>query len=501
MDQAKRWLEECDLQHAECSTSAEKPLPTRILDLGEENAASNVVLRDGQGMFGKYACLSYCWGKSKPFVTTASNQAQRLDGFAAEELPTTLRDAVYFTKELGLRYLWVDALCILQDDRGDWERESAKMSHVYGQSYITLCASHTGDINDGLFRPFDHVQDGPFLLQETRNGHRAPIYARRELSHHQFGCLDDAVPGIWAEDRYPLMERAWALQEHLLSPRVLQFAAHELVWECWGHSSCGCGRLNRSRAARSYLLRPTSGEEASDLLSQIWKSVVRAYSSRIASDPRDKLPALSGLAHSLEDRMSSRYLAGIWERDFVNGLLWYKPPSALQRYPQRPVRYRAPSWSWASVDGHVSHINKLLSLETQIVEIYEAQTVLSGSDPMGAVSRGYIKMRALLTEVRYEYTEPQLDHYHPIYACKKYHLCTAFNPNWAFELPGLHYVPSGTSFPCIILGYSDHALAIVLRQLDFADHTFERIGSFFVDESEESTSWFEDARMTQLTIV
>ena len=402
---------------------------------------------------------------------------------------------------LGLRYLWVDALCILQDDRNDWERESANMSKVYGQSYVTLCASHTGDIRDGLFTQLGQGRDGPFLLQGAQNGREAPIYARRELSHSQFIALDDAVPGVWAEDRYPLMGRAWALQEHLLSPRVIQFATHELVWECWEHSSCGCGRLDKSRTPRRHLLRPSSDQEDADPLTETWNTVVHAYSSRITSFAEDKLPALSGLAHSLKDRMSSRYLAGIWDRDFVNGLLWYKPPSALMNHPQRLNKYRAPSWSWASVDGHVFKTPIPLTPEMQIAKIYEAQTVLRGSDPMGAVRHGHIRMSTLLTEVQYHYMGSEETHHYSTYTCKTNDLSEAFNPHWAFELPGPHHIPSGTSFSCIILGYSDCTTAIVLRQLNSIDRTFERVGSILLRRSDESRSLFAGAKMTELTII
>ncbi|KAF2239859.1 HET-domain-containing protein [Viridothelium virens] len=321
VDQAKQWLQECDSRHSECNISTDSPLPTRIIDVGLEHEYPYAVLQDGKGMAGKYACLSYCWGKSRPFVTTTSNRAQRSYGFAIDELPATLRDAVHFTRKLGLRYLWVDAVCILQDDRGDWERECANMSRVYGQSYVTLCASHAADINEGLSMKLNEAKDGPCLLQETHDEGGPSIWVRRELSHHQFITLNDAAPGTWAEDRYPLVERAWALQEHLLSPRVIQFATHELVWECWEHSSCCCGRLNHSKLARSFLLRPTSNQEGFDELTKTWRNVLHAYSSGATTDPGDKLPALSGLAHSLEDRMGSRYLAGLWDRNLVNELL------------------------------------------------------------------------------------------------------------------------------------------------------------------------------------
>ncbi|KAL9088433.1 MAG: hypothetical protein Q9165_006157 [Trypethelium subeluteriae] len=453
-------------------------------------------------MTGKYACLSYCWGKSRPFVTTTSNRAQRADGFAIDDLPATLRDAVYFTRNLGLRYLWVDALCILQDDRGDWERESANMNRVYGQSYVTLCASHAADINEGLSTQLDQAQDGPCLLKGTYDGTESSLWVRRELSHHQFISLNDAAPGTWAEDRYPLMERAWALQEHLLSPRVIQFATHEPVWECWEHSSCLCGRLNQSKPARSFVLRPSSSQEGFDELTETWKNVLRAYSSRAATDPGDKLPALSGLAHSLEDRMGSRYLAGLWDRNLVNDLLWYKPPSALKRSPYAIEEYRAPSWSWASVDGHVFYSRgNAVTQEAQIAEIHEAQTVLAGSDSMGAVSGGHVKIRTLMTEIGYEYMNPEVVQHHVTYICRKHDLSSPFHPNWAFELPGSRHVPSGTSFPCIVLGYTNLTMAIVLQKVGSADHTFERIGSFIIGEPEKSKSWFADARMTELTIV
>lgn len=156
LDRADRWIDRCGELHEECKrvTSREHPLPTRVLDVGASaQEGDGVRLVESSSMNGKYITLSYCWGPSKPLSTTRATLASHLAGINFEELSKTYQDAVTLSRRYGIRYLWIDALCIVQDNRQDWEREAPRMGMYYGNSYLTIAASNAGDSTLGCFQP------------------------------------------------------------------------------------------------------------------------------------------------------------------------------------------------------------------------------------------------------------------------------------------------------------------------------------------------------------
>jgi hypothetical protein len=116
-------------------------LPTRLINIGSADGKQNPFLWECRGSERCYAALSYCWGTSTPFTTRINSYKDRLQGFTLDELPKTVRDAVVITRMLGLQFLWVDALCIIQGDSIDWQRESSKMDNIYGNASITIAAT------------------------------------------------------------------------------------------------------------------------------------------------------------------------------------------------------------------------------------------------------------------------------------------------------------------------------------------------------------------------
>lgn len=91
-------------------------------------------------MRGKYACLSYCWGVSKAQTgqTTRENLPRQLKGIAFQDLASTVVDAIRLCFKLGFRFLWVDRLCIVQDDNKDWLEEASRMCEIYSRSALTI---------------------------------------------------------------------------------------------------------------------------------------------------------------------------------------------------------------------------------------------------------------------------------------------------------------------------------------------------------------------------
>lgn len=152
--QARQWLDQCDANH-ECSVYRRNriQLPTRVLDLGEDLSIQNSIkLFETKGVEGIYMTLSHCWGLTQFITTTRDTLEQRIAGIAFSDLSKTFKDVVSLTRRLGIRYLWIDSLCILQKDKEDWEREAGKMQSVYSQSFLNIAATSSADGSEGLFK-------------------------------------------------------------------------------------------------------------------------------------------------------------------------------------------------------------------------------------------------------------------------------------------------------------------------------------------------------------
>lgn len=303
-------------------------VPTRLLYVGRHGTDKiRVVVCSEEPELIKrrpaaYAALSYCWGTCPALKSTRSNLANYKRGLSISEMPLTVKDAVRVTRDLGLLYLWVDALCILQDCEEDWQRESGRMGDVYGHAFVTIFAFGAQDCQGGLFSPADKKP--------------TPIFD---------------IPLLRFVDE-PLNHRAWALQEWHLSPRRLIFTSYDAIFDCLEGPQQDFGN-----DVYSHRLLPSSILSPMD-----WKFLVTNYSSRALTDPMDKLPAISGLAQSfdkLSNGRNGRYLAGLWEAHLPSALLWHRIsiPSLLSRSNQaRPTTYIAPTWSWASINGTVEFV-------------------------------------------------------------------------------------------------------------------------------------------------
>jgi hypothetical protein len=307
----------------------------------------------------------------------------------------TFRDAIHFTRRLGTHFIWIDSICIIQDDEIDWRAQSAAMASIYENSYLTLCATRSSSDNGGCYsnlRP-------NYIVKKTnmvkKDGKEYDVYFRvlsrstREVEH-----LPDWPRATMHYCRriYPLMTRAWTYQERLLSPRLLHFTSGELMWECSKLRSCECTpteepyspffRFHSEKKSHSEALTHRDPK----YIQNYWREVVKDCSSLELSFGKDKLPALSGVAKQIQTlRLEDEYLAGLWKNTLIDDLRWY----AIHGGGVRPTVWRAPTWSWASVDGDVS-----FHLQPDKMHVYphllQASTTLSGSDSTGEVSAGSI---------------------------------------------------------------------------------------------------------------
>lgn len=395
IDCASRWIENCLSSHGHnMGRDEERELPTRIIDVTPS------LLRPKLKVFGRlckemtnYTALSYCWGQSKTTITTIHNLQEHIEaGFSYDLLPKTIQHAISITRSIGVRYLWVDALCILQgsedEARTDWQTESSRMAAVYGNAYVTIIAADSTSSDSGILRKRS-------IIPEPRASHDGFIKRRIYSAFRTTNLLETAssTPNIWAT-------RAWTLQEMVLSRRALFYTDQKKYWKC-EHGLIGeDGKL--ARFTPTHLL-------TQNRMQQDWHFVVEEYAKRRLTNGADKLPALSGLASLYHRRKSTPYRAGLWAATLLGDLLWRTEISA-DLMPHHTQSYRAPSWSWASINGPIDYDLCLAENKGNLseAEVISAVLVPYGLDPFGQVSAGSLKLRGKLRPI----TRLVIDRYH-----------------------------------------------------------------------------------------
>ena len=347
---------------------------------------------------------------------------QRQSGISVEELPASFRDAIYITNRLGVEYLWIDSLCIIQDSSEDWAEQSSRMANIYGNSFLTIAASRSPNSHAGIFSSRETLQTGCSLPYQSRYMSEAgKIYLRPQINSYMPGAesdrayVDDA--DVFVE---PLLTRAWVLQERILSPRTLNYGTAELFWECQtitAHESLSAipERTPAAEMKRSLAPRQTPENLSVEVpdptkLSSIykrWYSVVEAYTRLQLTYESDKFSAISGLAKEFQRQTGDEYVAGIWKSDFHRGLLWR--PAGVDYGPlrhkfdrRRPRKWRAPSWSWASWDGPIDP--SLVSYRRRVPYgrdacFIDVPVMPTGKSMMDPLKDGVLKVRGFCATV------------------------------------------------------------------------------------------------------
>ncbi|KAJ9604117.1 hypothetical protein H2200_011640 [Cladophialophora chaetospira] len=302
------------------------------------------------------------------------------------------------TSRLGLRYLWIDSLCILQDPEKDWKAAAALMGDTYRNAYCNIAATAAEDGTCGLFVPRTLLDVEPCrVVANWRGHHRQPYYC------HGIGVWEREI------EEQPLLSRAWVAQEVTLATRVIHFSRTEIFWECLekrARESFVDGIPNFTAKKLSVRARDERDREWFQLddgdfpFHEVWKNAVQLYSrGELTYRAKDKLIAISGIARSLP-LPNEDYLAGLWQQGLSEQLLWTASESNGEGSTKtaRSSEYRAPTWSWASVDGPVLMTTPSLSaLNHASVDILEARTTLiDPSDRYGQVSDGFIRVRGML---------------------------------------------------------------------------------------------------------
>jgi hypothetical protein len=381
--------------------------------------------------------LSHCWGDFPVVRLTNTSLASMMEGLPTSELPETFKDAMFITSKLGVRYLWIDSLCIIQDSVKDWQQESALMGSVYSGAICNIAATGAPNGQAGCFTERNRQLVQPLLTKATWSRNRLRAFVAAFSSKHPFRHLSAAWTGqvavqhccvdslLWETgvETAPLSRRAWVVQEIFLAPRVLHFSSNQLFWECSSLRACETFPAGLPRSLfpwstkglismsdwRKYRWLYYDGDPISDPY-MTWDLVVSSYSKCQLTKSDDKLVALSGIAKNLQASLRGDiYLAGLWSSRLPNQLVWSAHRSfvwetlSYTSSCRRPESYRAPSWLWASLDGWISNVYTEIPIhafEVSQCNILGANVTLLSDDPMGQVLQGYIRVRGQMTRVK-----------------------------------------------------------------------------------------------------
>lgn len=412
MQFVKDLLQTCEAgqgDHHHCRSEHDPSLPTRVIRIDPEDESLSLY-EPQPGETGAYVALSHCWGppNRQPIRTTRETISQMRASVPESELSCVFRDTIWLCKQLGVQYVWIDSLCIIQDDAGDWEIESAKMADYYSQAHLTVAAESS--MNGTI--PF--LQESPDRWQRMiysapdQDGHPLTFAFQEHFSNEVF---HRGPYNYWKDGHNILPTRAWTLQESILSRRIVRFTLSDIIWECQSTSEhydssrvLGIGDLNIRQALYALRNLEATDEERRDGADSVWESLVRMYSTRAITYDLDKLPAFSGIAASLAPIFQGRYFAGIWEAHLPRGLGW----TTRQLESHEPSRcavgqYIAPSWSWASLPqamavDFISRVGEDLEPDFH-PKVLEAFCDRSDKAPFGRVRSGYILLEAPIFEV------------------------------------------------------------------------------------------------------
>jgi hypothetical protein len=510
---------DCIQNHHECKTeqNALRRLPTRLVFVGSGGLPVRVCQSEPLPSDTRYMTLSHCWGQVRFLTLTTKNIIALQRNIAFAHLPATFQDAIKFARYVGVDYLWIDSLCIIQDSKDDWEKESILMESVYSNGFCNIAAAGASDGSGGCF--FNRSSDAHTRLtinteniprnQNSWSHVRAWITGKSlKPAENEPYCVKPGEywfheDNFWSREviSSDLCSRAWVIQERLLAKRVLYFCPTQILFEC-----------NRLRACETWqpesLPRNDSDEIRAILVSanlnftrrdpkpalEAWVYLVYNYSGCELTYEKDRLIALAGLARHFQRFLKSQYLAGLWETGFVHQLCWENRNNST-----RPTSYQAPSWSWASNSGGVSYrpetYSNLRSGEVT-VDILDVGVGTVGGSEFSQVTSGYIKMIGYLIPVSLQHrsTDPDFHEYTGgPYLLEPY--TSTFMPDIrdSFEsFPGVFYcAPLVYTTPGSGYRYRDLEKStdgLVLKPTGIMKGQYQRVGYFRGDDYQEERS-------------
>jgi hypothetical protein len=346
LEQVAGWLGGCLQGHSFCHTGVsgrhfdDDPqttvLPDRVIDVGSPTVQPRLL--ETKGKTGRYVALSYCWEPvapgTKPFSLVPGNKSDLCERLPLSEVPPTIRDAIDFTRRLGISYIWIDRLCIIQGDEDDWKAQAAKMCDIYEGASLTIAALAAKTRDEGLY-----------LLRESQPSVRIRCATKdKDLGYMRITRSFDPGPGYGPElgigsafaqelGMSKWDTRGWVMQERLISRRIVYFGRRQLFWECQEMTYKEDGIQDGSEihdagngSPKRELYGKLAGYQLSARLNGIlpmfvgtappifWYGVIKDYTSRDLSYWVDKEKAMAGIAQAIKLRL------GIGMPDYAHGV-------------------------------------------------------------------------------------------------------------------------------------------------------------------------------------
>ncbi|KAI1773591.1 HET-domain-containing protein [Hypoxylon cercidicola] len=354
-------LRACRETHTLCQPSGPALLPSRLLQIyGDNISTPRVKLRvaSQENETGLYAALSYCWGGPQSLRLTKDN----IDTFQenmtdSNTLPQTLKDAVIVTRLLGLEYLWIDSLCIIQDSVEDKEREIGRMCATYQNATVTIAAATSSSASEGFLNRI-----AQFSTRYPSCTVDVSLSPKNAIPHGSSSRISLVPRHIHDTENFPLNKRGWTYQEALLSPRLLVFGDLEPFIRCRTanvmRQSANCIQYTSATVHPRRIIRNAvrdgiggdveSANDRSDELEFLWRELIEEYTRRDLTFPQDRQHAISGIVDFLSSTYGDKCNFGIWRSCAVACLLWKATPGR-ESYAIPDL----PTWSWMSVTGQI----------------------------------------------------------------------------------------------------------------------------------------------------
>jgi hypothetical protein len=402
-------------------------------------------------------------------------------------LSKTFQDSVDICRRLGIQYLWIDSLCIIQDSDEDWAEESINMAKIYENAFLTIAATKSKDGTGGCY------SDREDCYVNCHTVINDSVFIRGQMP--RFG----GPAGSKTAESWPLLLRGWVYQEMSLSTRVLHFGSQEVVWQCCTHRRSESGSSDSDHAVVAFSdghARPEKKHnDAWDDGSpndHPWYDTVNDYSGLALTFEKDKLPALAAIsqASATQRTVDDGFLAGLWKNTLLLDMLWETYPQSSVNGPMpKPVHCNVPSWSWASVKSRIkwftfkNYIFPHYPLDCTKLEAIHVEPV--GSLYLGRYSRCELVFRGPLILIVSQALETSIFMRHAekdISGLRSDEVMAVhqFTPDYTFDLDGQVYGPATSSnyiLPLMMQHGGHHlVVGIVLRPKNGGTDAYERVG-------------------------
>ncbi|KAK0661201.1 heterokaryon incompatibility protein-domain-containing protein [Cercophora samala] len=388
LPQIQSWIRECSTAHKRCqalqSSTSSSWLPTRLIDVS--NPSQIHIITTDPSMTDRYTTLSHCWGKIEIIRLIQANHHKLTDpsvGIKWGDLTKTFQDAITVTRAVGIKYIWIDSLCIVQWDGpnapGDFKTEGQLMHLVYRNSFLNLAGADSKDGSEGLFRSYEDKPREEVLHKPVKMKAGGAVNGEWYI-----------LPGdYWRQELLDkiLYTRGWVFQERMLAPRILHFSTRQLLWDCATLSASESlphglppqidtiSATERHWRERLLLMRSSSPDRptiragtADDSLETFWIDSVRNYTRcELTNYISDRLQAVWGVAKVVRDGLreeggwdendteQEEYASGLWSKNLYLQLAWRVVNPGRRNETRLPALQEIhPTWSWASTIGEIT---------------------------------------------------------------------------------------------------------------------------------------------------